>query len=63
MILDKNDCFACKSIERGKSAVVVFQGLPLVKQWIVRWKRIPVANIWFFVIQPMISLNKSQVEK
>ena len=30
--LKKNDCFVCKSMGNVKSIVVVFQGLPFVKQ-------------------------------
>ena len=32
-VLNKNNCFVCKSTGSGKS--LVFQGLPFVKQWMV----------------------------
>ena len=57
-VLNKNNCFVCKSTGSGKS--LVFQGLPFVKQWMFG----DVTCKYFVLVIPSpISLTKDQEEK
>ena len=57
-VLNKNDCFVCKSTGSGKS--LVFQGFQFVKQCMIGDVT---CKYFVLVISPLISLTKDQEEK
>ena len=57
-VLNKNDCFVCKSTGSGKS--LVFQGFQFLKQCMIGDAT---CKYFVLVISPLISLMKDQEEK
>lgn len=57
-VLNKNDCFVCKSTGSGKS--LVFQGFQFVKRCMIGDVT---CKYFVLVISPLISLMKDQEEK